>query len=201
MEGGLLRDETSSLKQSSVRCGDTDSFTSHGHCSQGCPQPSHSQLVLCLPVRGPAAQLPSLSPPPSMPKCYHQCCAGAGLCVPHCVVLEKSDWIPSHNEGFWLWGCFQLSAEGLIYFFLMIRWPVANTAVSPMLPCSLVFTYKLLIHSSSTPWQRWIHSGCLLTKSRSTNLPCWPTFPKKKKKAYSCPWQHSSNASYPTMTL
>lgn len=62
-----------------------------------------------------------------------------------------------HNsKSFWLWSCFQIPAEGLIYFFLMIRWPVSNTVVSPMLACPLIFTHKLLTHFSSTLWQSWI---------------------------------------------
>lgn len=156
-KGRLLSDETSSMKQSSVKCGDPESSTSHGRCSQGCLEPSHPQLDLCLLVQGPEAHLSSLSPPPPVPKHYHQCSAGASWTVCF-TVLPWSGVIEflHNNKSFWLWSCFQIPAEGLIYFFLMIRWPVSNTVVSPMLACPLIFTHKLLTHFSSTPWQSWI---------------------------------------------
>lgn len=67
---------------------------SHGHCSQGCPQHSHSQPVLyCLLVRGPAAHLSSLASPPPVLESCHQCSAGAS-----CTVLflqQRSGWLKS----------------------------------------------------------------------------------------------------------
>lgn len=108
-------------------------------------------------VQGPAAHLSSLSPSPSVPKCYHQCSAGTSWTVNASLCHLGVEWLNSLTITRAA-DCEAVSSYLYKASSTSSSWSdgLYQTQKCLMLACPLILTCELLTHSSSSPWQRWI---------------------------------------------